>query len=741
MTILESAIQYTRKGWRVVPIQAGSKRPEGRTWQNTRLDEHELATHFSGNENLGVLLGAPSNGLIDIDLDAVQAGHLAPRFLPPTPAVFGRASKEESHWLYVVSEIPSTIQHETPAPEGAMIVELRSTGGQTVFPPSIHPTGEDYEWNSQGEPAAVEIDVLITAVGRLAAASLLARAWPERGARNKASLALSGGLLRAGWDEDAVKDFVIAVAEAGGDEEAADRTLSITATKDKLDQGSTEVTGWPALAGMIGIATPKGMVPGKDIIAKAQKWLGLLKPAEIGSGMDLTDLGNARRLASMFGGELKHSSKIGWLAWDEKRWREDHGNVSIHQRAEQVIDDIQREAGTKSGEEQKAHFKWAKTSQSAGHLNALVDIARYQDRISVPPESSFDRQPLLVNCQNGTLDLDTMELRPHRREDRLTKIIAADYDPDAKSAMWERFLNETTEANPEMLEFLQQAAGYSITGLTDEEKLFFVHGPTASGKSTFVEALKATLGDYAATTDFETFLAKKNDGGTRNDIARLAWVRMVSSIEVEQGKKIAEGLVKTLTGGDVVTARFLYKELFEFKPQFKLWLVANHKPRVDNESAIWRRILIVPFDRSVPEDKRDPRVKRELITASESGAAIFAWAVAGYQKWKAAGALPIPKVVSVATDAYREEMDPLKDFLEQAITFDPADKTLMAPKSDVRERYVEWCRRGGSFPMNERDFKSRLLDLDVTEKRGTAGQQLWLGISLMKSMPKEGAEF
>lgn len=736
--VLEAALAYVARGWCVVPIKPGEKRPEEKNWQKLRLSPSDLAAAFRPGFGVGVLLGQPSQGLIDIDLDAREAAFLAPRFLPPTPAIFGRASKEESHWLYTVEVIPSTSQHESPAPEGAMLVEMRSTGGQTVFPPSVHPSGEGIEWSSAGDPARVDAAELLGAVKRLAAASLLAKAWPSRGARNNTALALAGGLLRGGWDVEHTTSFIVAVAEAAGDEEVEDRTLSINATKEKLDQGTTEVTGWNALGELIGIATDKGTVEGKAIVSRVLRWLSLDKGTTIGGGLDRTDLGNARRLSNLFGEDLKWSPEQGWLVWDDRRWRSDAvADALVLQRSEKVVEEIVREALAKNGdEEKKKHLSWAIQTQSAGHLASMVDVARRQERILVREMQGWDQGKLLLNCQNGTLDLETGELREHRRDDLITRITAADYDPKARSKDWEKLLRDATGGDADMIEFLQRAAGYSLTGMTDEEKLFFVHGPTASGKSSFVEALKATLGDYASTTDFETFLAKKGDAGARNDIARLARVRMVCSVEVEDGRKIAEALVKTLTGGDVISARFLYKELFEFRPQFKLWLVANHKPRVDNDSAIWRRILVVPFEHTVPEKDRDPMLKRRLVTPLIAGSAILAWAVEGYARWARDKELRIPERVIAATDAYREEQDRLKDFFEEVCTLDPGNLDLGVPKSDLRERYVSWCKRNGSWPISEVAFRQRLLDLGMKEKK-SGSVRGWLGISLLAAAERE----
>lgn len=294
----------------------------------------------------------------------------------------------------------------------------------------------------------------------------------------------------------------------------------------------------------------------------------------------------------------------------------------------------------------------------------MIYLAQSEPGIPITPQQ-LDLNDWLFNCSNGTIDLKTGELLPHNPGDLLTKISPVEYSSEAFSPLFQDFLMQVTGENLELITFLQRMAGYSLTGDTREEKIFFLYGPSATGKSTFIEALKATLGDYAATSDFETFLKKPSTGGLRNDIARLAGVRFVSSIEVEEGKKMAESLIKSISGGDTITARHLYQEFFEFKPKSKFILAANHKPTLRNDDdAIWRRILQVPFDKSIPEEKRDPSIKARLRDTSLSGPAILAWAVKGCLEWQVSG-LGIPPLVQEATDSYREEMDPIKEFLEE----------------------------------------------------------------------------
>jgi len=443
---------------------------------------------------------------------------------------------------------------------------------------------------------------------------------------------------------------------------------------------------------------------------------------------DATELGNARRLVDRYGHDLRYADGRGWMAWDGRRWRPGaKGNVI--RKAKDVARRLKAEAATTADPHAARElFRWALRSQGAYVINKTVELAWSEPEIELAIED-LDFDPWLLNVRNGTLDLRTGELREHRREDLITKLAPVDYNPAARSELWDRFLDETMGRDADLIGYVQKAAGYSLTGDTREEVIFFGHGPAASGKSTFMSAMKTILGDYAMTADFETFLARRFGGGIRNDIARLSGARMVSSIEVEEGKQLAEGMVKELTGGDDVTARFLYKEHFTFKPAFKLWLIANHKPRVrDDDEAIWRRIRVIPFEHPVPKEKRDPRVKAELTDLSLSGAAILAWMVAGCMEWQRSG-LGATQRVEKATDDYRAEMDATARFWEEYVVFAPEHFTTTA---DLRRAYKNWAdqndvdrfRRLDDKNMAERLRAKGCKDAKVKQRRGWWGIQL-----------------
>lgn len=264
LDIFAAARSYLRQGWSVVPLPRGKKAPKIAGWPDLRLAENELANHFGDGGNVGVLLGEPSGGLVDIDLDAPEVLGLATAFLPATGAVFGRASKPRSHSLYIVEHPATTSKFQDPMRprDTAMIVELRSTGAQTIFPGSTHPEGEAIEWDEEGEPAHVDATDLLRAVRCLAAAALLVRYYPNDGSRHDFALALSGALTRAGWTAEQFGNFLGPVAEAAGDAETRDRIRAGEYSAARIQAGRP-ATGWPRVEKLLG----------RDVVRCLREWL------------------------------------------------------------------------------------------------------------------------------------------------------------------------------------------------------------------------------------------------------------------------------------------------------------------------------------------------------------------------------------------------------------------------------------------------------------------------------------
>ena len=439
------------------------------------------------------------------------------------------------------------------------------------------------------------------------------------------------------------------------------------------------------------------------------------------------DIGNAKRLVSHFGKEIRYCKDLKkWLAWDSQRWVEgdDDGLMNL---AKETARRIYHEAGNAAPEDRSKLGQHANRSAHISRLKAMIELARSEPNIRIKSED-LDRDPWLLNVKNGTIDLRTGELREHRKEDLITKLAPVEFDPAAKCPQFEAFLDQIMGGNKALVDYLQRIIGYSLTGSTRGQCLFLLYGTGANGKSTFIEIIRALMGDYTKQADFATFLKSLRDGdGPRNDIARLAGARFVSALEAGGERRLNEVVIKQITGGDAIAARFLHQEYFEFIPQLKLFLVANHKPRIEGmDHGIWRRIKQIPFEVAIPEAERDHKLL-EKLKAELPG--ILAWAVQGCLQWQREG-LAEPEEVKQATQEYREEMDPLEDFLRDCCELD-ANASVTA--NELYGAYHYWCisnmetlmaKNQFGSKLREKGFESGRFQFDGKQQRG------WKGIAL-----------
>lgn len=443
-----------------------------------------------------------------------------------------------------------------------------------------------------------------------------------------------------------------------------------------------------------------------------------------------TDLGNAERFVKQHGDGVRYLPAWGkWLLWTGRRWQLDE-TLEVKRLAKATIRSIYAEAATlDSREDRKEIVKHAARSEAEGKLRAMLELVKAEPDIAITT-AALDADPWLLACQTGTIDLRTATLREPRREDMITKIVPAAFDLNAECPRWLAFLDRVLAGNTDLRDFLQRAIGYSLTGLTSARALFFLYGSGANGKSTFLEVLRALMAGYAAQADFTTFLERKGDG-PRNDIARLFGARLVTSSEVGEGKRLNESLVKTLTGDETVTARFLHAEFFEFKPAFKLWLAANHKPVIrGTDNAIWDRIKLIPFTVAIPMEERD-RDLGDALLAELPG--ILAWAVGGAVLWSRHG-LGAPASVNVATASYRRESDALGAFIDEACEVGLG--IYEEPASVLYAAYATWCRESGEFSLNARAFGQALSERNITTiKRG--GRAIRVGIRVANQTEAE----
>jgi putative DNA primase/helicase len=448
------------------------------------------------------------------------------------------------------------------------------------------------------------------------------------------------------------------------------------------------------------------------------------EPAEF----HLTDLGNAQRLIAAHGVDLHYAHQHGrWLVWDGTRWAED-ATAEVERRAKRTVRAMYAQAADDEldTDKAKALVKHALRSESHKAIGAMVALARSEAGIPVTVDQ-LDRNPWLLNVDNGVLDLRTGDLRSHRRQDLMTRLAPASYDPEATCPTWLGFLDRIMNGNQNLIQFLQRAIGYTLTGSARERVLFMLHGAGANGKSTLLETISTLLGDYAKSTRAETLLVKTYDGGIPNDLAALKGARFVSTSETEDGKRLAEALVKALTGGDTISARFLRGEFFSFRATFKLWLATNHKPTIrGSDNAIWDRIKLIPFEIRIPDEEQDKELPAKLQLEQPG---ILAWAIRGCLEWQRQHGLGEPLEVRVATANYRQDMDVVATFIEECcVVGDGATERAQR----LWEKWQSWCQDSGERPGTQKGFGLRLKEKGFQQGRTHDREQarVWLGLGL-----------
>jgi putative DNA primase/helicase len=275
---------------------------------------------------------------------------------------------------------------------------------------------------------------------------------------------------------------------------------------------------------------------------------------------------------------------------------------------------------------------------------------------------------------------------------------------------------------PDLVNFLQTAAGWALTGNIEEQTMFILYGSGANGKTTFLNTIQHLLGDYATASPTESFM-KKNAAQNTNDIARLRGTRFVTTTEAEQGRRLSEPLIKKITGNDQITARFLYGEYFNFTPTFKIFMATNHKPVIKGtDHGIWRRIKLIPFTTTIPAEKQDKNLEEKL---KQEASGILNWLLEGTARWKREG-LIAPEVILNATDEYRGEMDVIGNFLKERCA---QGKELTIRIRELYKAYADWCDDNKEHAVSERFFTMRLKEMKFEQSR-TAEARFWNGLAL-----------
>ena len=361
-------------------------------------------------------------------------------------------------------------------------------------------------------------------------------------------------------------------------------------------------------------------------------------------------------------------------------------------------------------------------SESYPRIQYLINLLKMAGEIKVK-DSQFDQDKYLLNAEEKTVNLKTGETYEPKPEDLITKKSLFVYDKDAKCPTWDMFLMQIFHNDLELIRFVQKAMGYSLSGDMSEQCMFILWGTGANGKSTFLNVLQNLFGDYATSTRTETFMKKTSEQS--NDLARLRNTRLVIASEAEENKPMSESLIKQITGGDRITARFLYGEFFEFIPTFKIFMATNHKPKISGgDNGIWRRIKLIPFTVIIPEEKRDRNLTDKLM-AENSG--ILNWLLEGYRLWEKEG-LKEPEAIRTANEEYRFDMDSVGSFVAECLNIDASQKERLL-NGDLYSTYTKWCERNNESVMSHRKLSSKMREKNY-QQLASNGSRWWLGLSI-----------
>lgn len=424
------------------------------------------------------------------------------------------------------------------------------------------------------------------------------------------------------------------------------------------------------------------------------------------------DTGNAQRVIDRFGDQLKYSfvSKQ-FYVYDGSVWQPDKTG-RVRQLIDLMIEDMKNEKPIYSNdvdEEDAVQLlqRHVKRSRSNSSKRNIVDELKHN--IPVLPEE-FDQDDMLLNLTNGYLDLTSGVLHDHDREKLFSKQTDFEYTPNAQPSVWLDFLDDIFAGDKSLIRYVQKAVGYSMTGSTREQVMFILHGMGRNGKSVFLETISHILGTYADNIRADSLMVK-HQGGVNNDIAKLQGARLVTSSEPNEGFRFDEGLIKEMTGGETVTARFLYGEEFNFKPIFKIWITTNHKPVIrGTDDGIWRRMVLIPFDVQIPLHKVDKDLSEKLLREAP---AIIDWALEGALMWQEEG-LDMPKKIKKASQDYRNEMDVIEFFVSERCQ---RDSDYEVGANDLFAEYREWAEEAGEYSMGQRKFGMKMAEKFDSERK------------------------
>lgn len=447
-------------------------------------------------------------------------------------------------------------------------------------------------------------------------------------------------------------------------------------------------------------------------------------------GMALNDVGNGERFLHLFGDDVLFNAESGcWYIWSGKSWKVDSSN-EIYRMAVQTYKKFLKAVEQVEWTDENTMITMHRHANNIGNVSkqkAMLKQAAIQRPVSL---NDFDSDNNLFSCQNGTINLKTGELSPHRREDYVSKISPCEFISESKPEVFLQFLNKIFNNDTGMLNYLQKVLGYFLTGWTTEQCFFIAYGAGANGKSTLIDIVSKIIPEHTVSISAGALMDAKTIGTASPELAKTKGARLVLAAESNDTDNFNEAKIKQMTGGDKIYARPLYSQGFVFDPAFKIWLSTNHKPRINGvENGIWRRIHLVPFSVIIPEQEQDRELAQKLEAEKD---AIFSWMVEGARKLLGEG-LHKPAIVEEALKEYRSSMDSLHDFIADRTE---CDVNSRVQSSVLYESYVEYCSENGIEWLKQKDFSKKVADKGF--KKIKVSQYFFTGLKMKRFVDENG---
>ncbi len=463
---------------------------------------------------------------------------------------------------------------------------------------------------------------------------------------------------------------------------------------------------------------------------------------------DMNDFGNANRLIHRHGDDMLFVRDIGWFIWDRTRWNHETGSDEAikraHLTARAIVSEVHalKDRGDKYVDRAGLLARHAVASGNQAKTHAMLAAAAVYKSQRI---EALDSDPFLLASPGGTIRLASQcSMRENRRDDLMTRSLGTAYREGAQCPIWEKFLIDIMP-DADMRAFLQRICGYCLTASTSEQAFFIFWGSGKNGKSTFVDAIREVMGDYAINSPVSTFLAKRdgNSGSEASpDLARLPGARLVTAAEPPEGARLDEAKIKEMSGGELMTARHLNQGFFDFKPVFKAVISTNHRPSIRGaDHGIWRRVRLVPFTVQIPDNKVDRDLGNKLRKEREG---ILQWMITGAEDWFQQGLNP-PKQAIAAVEDYRASEDPVGEFLKARCELpgDMPDPSTGRPyeigAKALRAAYKAWCDEEGLEPLRDKAFGSKVIARGISTRK-SHGLTVYVGVCLRTYMAGEAGD-